>query len=249
METSEGGSEILRHGPRQRGFEPSPGDPALIDAVTAHFDKHIAESKSVLHEVVSDLVHIDVHFIPPGPRHPWHTLFTTGMSERPMTIPAQFKDVPRYAELMMRLDPGWPLPRMFSVLPGDVPEEDYWPIRWLKTLARFPHEYDTGLGLWHTVPNDGDPPQPFADNTRLCCWLLTVPISLPENAWTIEGPGGRSIAIYEIYPIHADEMQLKLDRGTDALIDALAAANASQVIRADRPSVLAPKRKKLFGLF
>lgn len=66
-----------------------------------------------------------------------------------MTVPDP--EVPRYAELVISLPPFWPLDEQ-----SWRDERHYWPVRLLKTLGRLPHEYDTWLGVGHTIPN-GDP--------------------------------------------------------------------------------------------
>jgi hypothetical protein len=46
--------------------------------------------------------------------------------------------------------------------------------------------------------------------------------------------------------VHADEMRLRLDKGTDALYDLLDAAELTEVLDPKRPSVV-PGRRSLFG--
>ena len=41
----------------------------------------------VFHEIVSDVVHIDLLHVPPRRERPFHTLVTCGMSVRPMNVP------------------------------------------------------------------------------------------------------------------------------------------------------------------
>ncbi len=61
---------------------------------------------------------------------------------------------------------------------GDRPQQDrrlnefYWPIEWLKRIARYPHDNDTWLGGPHTIIANGEPPEPFAPNTKMSCLLL-----------------------------------------------------------------------------
>lgn len=102
-----------------------------------HFAKYIGPIHSVFHEILSDLIHVDVHYIKPSEKHNYHTLFTTGMSYLPMSTPERLEEY-QYAELVVCLPPDWPI--------SDEALRDnkyYWPIRWLKMLARFPHEYET----------------------------------------------------------------------------------------------------------
>ena len=60
-------------------------------------------------------------------------------------------------------------------------------MRWLKQLARMPHEYDTWLWTGHTVPNF-DPPEPYDESTSLCGALVMPPMLVPDAAtacWTL----------------------------------------------------------------
>ena len=68
---------------------------------------------------------------------------------------------------MLVLPPTWPT----EGDPAFETDEGYWPYRLLKTLARLPHEFQTRLWLGDTVPN-GDLPQPYARNTKLCGALI-----------------------------------------------------------------------------
>ena len=116
-------------------------------------------------------MHIDLHIVMPTEERPAITVVTSGMSERPMRSPAG--DL--YAELMLVLPPTWPTPDD----PDFESPSGYWPYRLLKELARLPHEYDTLLWTGHTVPN-GDPPQPYGPNTKLCGALIAPMLIAPE---------------------------------------------------------------------
>ncbi len=87
VETSESGSPILRHTERSKPFEVAIGDGDHIDAISEHIEQHIGEVTMVFHEIVSDLVHIDVHHVLPTEDRDFHTLITSGMSDKPMNVP------------------------------------------------------------------------------------------------------------------------------------------------------------------
>ena len=108
METSESGAPIHRHEERERDFELATGDSENIDRISDHIEKHIGPVASVFHELVSDLVHIDVHMVEPTPERPCYTLVTSGMSDKPMQAPEGHEDL-AYTELMICLPPNWPL--------------------------------------------------------------------------------------------------------------------------------------------
>jgi hypothetical protein len=194
--------------------------------------------------MLSSLIHVDVHVIPPRPDRDVWTLFTTGMSDRPMSTEPGFEDH-RFAELILVLPSSWKIDQLRVTPPPADADHWYWPIRWLKSLARFPHEHKTWLGQGHTLPN-GDPPQPFVSDTELCAWLLLPPINVPAEARQIALADGRRVHLYMMHALYLNELSLKLGKGTNALLDAFGKADKSETLVVDRPSTV---RKKLFGLF
>jgi hypothetical protein len=236
-ERSRGGSRIYRHQPRDdQEFELAAGSEETIDAITAHIEKHIGPAPNVFHELVSDKVHLDVHLIPPTERFPFSTLVTSGMSDRPMTLPPNCP-APQFAELLLCLPATW------SLNYEDFADENvYWPIRWLKTVARLPHDYQTWLGVGHTIPN-GDPPEPFAENTRFDCWLITNPTAFGSDFCTLTMPDGREVAFYQIVPLYPSETRFKLNVGADALMDRFARLGIGPTIDVNRVNVCPPEPK------
>lgn len=236
----EDASDIIIHERRMRSFEPSFGNDALIDAVVAHFDRHVGQATRVLHEIISDLVHVDIHIIPADDDRPFVVLYTSGMSERPMHLPEGY-DGPRFAELFIILPEDWNLTEE-----GFEDEDNYWPIRWLKELARLPHEYETWLGPGHTVPH-GDPPEPFAPGTELCCMMATPPLAFEEDFAEIRrGEDGEdTIGILMLMPLYIEEMECKLKKGVDELMDRFESIdlNIIDLFLPDRPNACAKKRR------
>lgn len=216
------------------------GDPDLIEAVDAHIARHVAPVEMVFHEIISTDMHIDVHWVPPAPGRPFHTLVTSGMSERPMPAPAEAAEW-RYAELAMLLDPAWSLDQ------ARFDDEDvYWPIRLLKVIARFPFDVGTWVGPGHTIAAS-NPPEPFAPGTELSSAVLLPPLSLPEGFMRMPRPDGSATYFWTVLPLYAEELALKLEKGSDALLDALDAAGVNDIVRASRPR--GGRRKKFLGLF
>jgi hypothetical protein len=226
-EQSAGGIPIYRY-ERSAPEEISRGDAELGAAVEAHLEQHIGTPDKVFHELISPYVHVDVHIVEPHERRPARTLMTSGMAERPMPAP---DDDSRYAELTMILPPDWP-------------EAERWPFALLQELARLPHEFDTWLWSGHTVPYD-DPPRPYTRSTKLCGALLAPPLVGPEGFERFTA-GDREISVLGVIPLHADEMQLKLDQGTDALYDLLDEAGVTEILDPQRPSVVPRRRRGLF---
>ena len=223
------GEPVEHHRQGPRSFLPPP--PVLgTDAIVRHIERHLGPIQSVFHELISDAVHLDVHWVKPTAARPFHLLVTSGMSDRPMNV-ATHLDAPRHIELVVTLPERWDIGDE-----GFQNENWYWPLRQLKTLARFPHKYDTWLGEGHTVTND-DPPQPFAPSTRLCGAILLPPQQVPEAFRELRLDDGRTIRFLAVVPVHDDEMALKTRSGTAALVERLRAAGVTDVIEPTRRSV------------
>lgn len=232
-ERSKSGGRVLRHEtPAEQRL--AAGDAGLVSAVSDHVEKHFGPIGHVLHELVSPYAHIDLHVVEPRPERPIYTVVTSGMAERPMLGGV-------YAELMLALPPTWPK----HGDPEFEAEEAYWPFRLLKTLARLPHEYETRLWEGDTVPNF-DPPEPYAPNTKLCGALIG-PMVLPdqEGAEVFEYDG-REIRLFAVWPLHKDEMQVKLDDGLDRLLDLMDEARLLEIVDPDRPSVVPRRGLRMF---
>jgi len=242
-EVSPAGAITVHHQPRERGWTQA-APPSAPDQIEAHFSEHFGEGGSVFHEIMSDTVHIDVHLIPPRPERDWWTLFTTGMSDLPMAVPEQVQ-APKLAELLIALPPGWRMDLLETLPPPAEAARWAWPIQWLRKVARLPHDHATWVGERHTIPN-GDPPEPFAPGTKLAAWMLLPPVSVAQEARTVKLGDGREVALLQLHALHADELAFKLDKGSDALLDALVAAEVTEVLTLDRGSVA---RKKRFGIF
>ncbi|MEO1512969.1 MAG: suppressor of fused domain protein, partial [Planctomycetota bacterium] len=229
MDSDDPQGQTIRHEPRERGLEIATGNETTIEEVKALLERHVGPADSVFHEIVSDLVHLDVHIIDPSDKHPYFTLFTTGMSDRPMAVP-EGAGAPLHAEIVSRVPADWVWLRDRKI---EQDSPGYWVIRWMKTIARLPHEFESWIGPGHTVPN-GDPPEPFAPDTQLCCMFLWPTPLFPEDNPT-QLSDGRVVGFYEMLPIHRNEMAFKLQAGADELIKLFGAANVPLVIKPDRP--------------
>ena len=230
------GSPIYQHG-EALPWAPPPGE-EYIEQISEHVETHLGPVETVFHELVSDKVHIDVHFVKPTNDFPYVRLVTSGMSDLPMRTPDDPR-LPRYAELLITLPADWKLSQ------SDMEDERwYWPIRLLKVLARLPHEYETWLGWGHTVPN-GDPATPYAENTKLCAALVIPPVTVPNEFHTLAIPNVKDITFYAVVPLYESEMNLKLRSGLDALLKRFDKHGVSDIVDPDRKDTAARR----FGLW
>ena len=183
-----------------------------MEELEAHIEKYIGPIGNVWHELVSDLTHIDIFVVNPTKERDYYTLITSGMSALPMNAPAEKTHI-KYAELLISLPPDWKLDEK------DLKDENnYWPIRLLKTLARFPHEYETWLSYGHTIPN-GNPPKPYSDKAHMNTAILLPPLLLNKDSNQLRLKNGNNIDIWGVIPLFQEEVDVKLNNGAEALFD------------------------------
>lgn len=230
------GSPIYHH-TEATPFQAPQGE-ECIKEISDHIESHLGKVETVFHEIVSDTVHIDVHFVKPTDDFPFVRLVTSGMSDLPMTVP-DGAESSRYAELMVTLPGDWRLDQK-----SFEDENWYWPVRLLKGLARLPHKYRTWLGFGHSVPN-GDPPEPYASRTGLCGAIVLPPVTVPEGFHRLRINEEKEITFYAAVPLYAEEMNFKLRSGTDKLLDKFDRADVSDIIDPVRRNVA----RKRFGIF
>ena len=180
-----------------------------LDAIERHIEEHFGPFKNVFHEIASPDIHVDIVIIEPTPQRNYYTLVTVGMGARKMDIP---EDLGEYrleqAEIMVSLPPDWKFD-------GLNDEKWYWPLRWLKILARLPGEEKTWLGWGHTIPNDG----PFSESTRLSAVMLIYPSAFGEESFECELPSGGRVNFYQVLPLYNEEVEYKLQHDAEALLD------------------------------
>jgi len=179
-----------------------------LEALESHIAHHFGRFDNVIHEIVSPDIHVDICVIDPTPERNYYTLVTMGMGAHRMKLPKELRNMGLdRAELLITLPPDW-----------DIQNEDekwYWPIRWLKILARLPGEHNTWLGYGHTVPNG----EPFAENTKLSGVMLSMPYYFGQEASVCTLPGGDRVNFYQVIALYENEMNFKVEHAAEALED------------------------------
>jgi hypothetical protein len=201
----------------------SPDCESSLDAIVAHVQRHIGTIAYVWHEQVSTIVHVDVHVVFPTEERPFYTLVTSGMSDLPMTVPQEV-ETPPYAELLIRLPADWNLD--YETLND---ERNYWPIRLLQSLARFPHATESWLDLGFALPN-GLPPRPFAPDTDLCAAMTAFPYVEGEAFHVLEARPGKTIRFFAVMPLFASEMRFLREQGPEELEKRFEQAETSLIV-------------------
>lgn len=233
-EYSPGGSAIYRYQtPEKQGFRPPEDVCVSMEAVERHMD-HIFPNRGgfVYHEILSDLVHIDVHILRPAGEGDCYVLYTTGMSDLPMHLPEEIADREdlKYAELYMLLPGDWNVGEENRTA-QDLPYESFWPIQMLKFLARFPHEYQTWLGWGHTIPNGPDY-TPICEGVGFGGAVLDQLTLVPP----VKTEDGKEISMLMVVPAYKEEIEFKLKYGMEGLSDRFAERKLPLVLDIHRPN-------------
>ena len=180
-----------------------------IETVENHIEKYFGGYKNVFHEVSSHDIHVDIVIIEPTPYRNYYVLVTMGMGAKKMDTPPELQEYKlERAELLVCLPPDW----QFKDLDD---EKWYWPIRWLKILARLPANENTWLGWGHTIPNGS----PFAENTLFSAVMLVAPGAFSKKSYTCKLPNGDEVNFYQMLPLYEEEISFKLEHGAEALLE------------------------------
>ena len=115
-------------------------------------------------------------------------------------------------------------------------EQYYWPVRWLKILARFPHEYKSWLCWGHTLPN-GDPAKPVHASVGFDCMLLMRPKTVSTEFWTLPVRENKRVQFFAVVPLYPGETQLKLAQGTEELDRRFERYKISEIVNPKRRDV------------
>lgn len=227
---------IYTYGPPQEPREPD-SEAESFEAISDHVKRHVGDYEIVLHELVSEHVHVDVIPVPPSDTHAGWTFVTSGMSDLPMAPPEGAKAC-RYAELLIRLPANWPVPDLGA---GDMsPWDDeaaYWPIRVLKGLALYPHRHGAWVWDGHTIAlTDGV--TPIAPGVGFTSILLTYPASLPTGFWNLPLSEDKQISFLTLIPLYPDETDYKRIHGMDALFDLMPEPELIEILDPHRPSLI-----------
>jgi Suppressor of fused protein (SUFU) len=179
-------------------------------------------NKKSLVELVPEEFPVVIHAIPPTQFRQTTILFTTGLSQKPMTLP---KDFPasadyQYGELYIEIPADW----KFDAL--EDPKLN-WPIKSLRWLAKFPHLTGGWLGYPVAVVDNGEPPTALAPNFAADGLLLFADENFKSSA-------GHLVHLYRVMPIFAEERKLEKRKGYEALLQALDKAGVKHSVDIQR---------------
>lgn len=196
-------------------------DSDFPNTVENHLNISFGEDNvGVFHEIVSPDLHIDIFVIKPAKDRKYWILVTGGMSSLKMNVPPEFESLSR-CELYLVLPENW----IFDEDKMDN-EANYWPIRLLKDLARIPLYLNTWLAEGHTLPSLTGSPY---GNTNFMGSLVTVPMIEDERFRPLTEKN-ETIYFWSVMPLYQEEMDYKINKGTDALFNKFDQAGITMII-------------------
>ncbi len=133
----------------------------------------------------------------------------------------------RFAELMALIPKGFDFGKMY---PSGTKYD--WIISMIKQSAKFPHFYDTWIGVGHTIQADEEM-KPYSDDTDYCGCLVLPTMTFPKDFQTIQSPNG-TINIYGLFPLYKEELEFKIQKGFNEFIKFLIRNDARETIDLDR---------------
>ena len=181
-----------------------------LDEYEKYIEEIFGDYKEVFHEIISTDIHLDIIIVPPTNERPYYKLITMGMGAYPMNVPDKLKQYElERAELVLYLPATWDI--------NSSQEEDYWPIRQLKILARLPIECHTWLGYGHTVSSDEEN-MPYANNTQFCSMMLVNVYDKEGHDLDLRMKTKGKINFYQLFPLYQEELEFKQKHDAETLL-------------------------------
>ncbi|MDX8365154.1 suppressor of fused domain protein [Cytobacillus sp. IB215665] len=187
-----------------------PMDIDARDIIEDHIETYIGEIKNLYVEEVSDTVSIDIYHIEATEARPFHTFITMGMSDLPIH---ELPDGWKYSELMMSVPAEWEVSNE-----GFTNEDNYFPIRLLKYLAKNPHlnKEEEPLSLWSI--NQHAPAEPFTNNIKMTGSILLPPLLFDREFFEVDINIQKKVHFFNVLPLYSDEITYLLANEEKSLL-------------------------------
>lgn len=195
------------------------------ELIDKHIDKYFKDADTnVFHEIPTLDIHLDIYHIKLKDAE-FELLLTSGMSSIAMNVSKipDDSDSYRFAELMVLIPKGIDFGKIY---PSKTKYD--WIISMIKQSAKFPHFYDTWIGVGHTIQADEEM-KPYSDDTDYCGCLVLPTMTFPEDFQKISSPNG-VINIYGLFPMYKEELDFKIENGYNEFIQFLIKNNTKEII-------------------
>ena len=211
---------------------PVPADTEARDRIEAHIERFLGKPALFIREpaIVND--GFDLHVLPPSMLYPFYTLVTVGMSDLAMPTPLGAETF-RHAEMLLALPSSWPMDTQ-----AWQQETNYWPIRLVRALARMPYLKDTWVRPGYTLAHGGEPPRPYARNTRLCGAFVTAPIRYEPDFLALVVRPDKVVRFHSFIPLYREELTFCHEAGPRALRMRLTEHRVTELLDIRRKNVV-----------
>jgi len=198
--------------------------PNSFELIDNHLSEFFDEDEIlVMHEKESEVVHSDIYIIKPNEDRDYYIMISSGMSALPMHVPFDSPHL-AFAEVMILLPSDW------NINYNDFANENnYWPIRLLKQLSKYPHLNNTWLGWGHTIPLNDQ----HIVNHNFHSVLLLDSITFSEDFTTIENEE-KNICVYSVIPLYKEELDYVLQEGVSKLMEKFVLFNTEEIVNIHR---------------
>ena len=181
-----------------------------LDLYEKYITEQFGEYTEVFHELASVDIHLDIIIIPPTEKNNYYKLITMGMGAYKMNVPKKLKQYElERAELVLYLPSTWNI--------KSEKEQDYWPIRQLKILARLPIQNNTWLGYGHTISSDQEN-TPYANDTKFCSIMLLNALNNHNEELNLQMGKKGKINFYQLFPLYREELEYKQKTDANTLL-------------------------------
>ena len=181
-----------------------------LDLYEKYITEQFVEYTEVFHELASIDIHLDIIIVPPTEKNNYYKLITMGMGAYKMNVPKKLKQYElERAELVLYLPSTWNI--------KSEKEQDYWPIRQLKILARLPIQNNTWLGYGHTISSDQEN-TPYANDTKFCSIMLLNALNNHNEELNLQMGKKGKINFYQLFPLYREELEYKQKTDANTLL-------------------------------
>lgn len=228
---------LMRHEEEAEAGELSTLTAGQMSAIEKHVEKHVGAFEKVVHEIMSERVHLDLIPVGPSKKRPFHAYVTMGMSARAMEVPEGY-EVPARAELVVVLPASWKTDEK-SLARKD--ERWWWPIRGLKECAKLPSSYGTFLDYGHTV-GSSENGETMAAGCPFVSWMVAPLLCFDAKMMELKSKKWEEgmVRFMQIIPLTEAELAYKLEHGLGGLFEKFEAAgiDPSELCDVGRGSVV-----------
>jgi hypothetical protein len=204
------------------------GDASPHDEIISHMTKNFGPVQMLGLNEILPAANVRINFVTRSPDDPV-VLFTTGMSDYPNNVPPGMEAY-TYTELLIRLPSDWPTDNRI------LKPKYYWPVQWLKQIARLPRENNTWIGDRLTIVSNEEPPKPLAKNLKMTCMMV---LREPNLLNPILMNDGRKVLLYSLTPLYTEERDFERQKGMAALLAQFDKHKVSQVVDVNRANTVA----------